>query len=63
MAKQLSEKEMSVMLDKVEKYEKMKATAEKARKRRQAKINVLLRKAKAAEITVSEEEIQAELDK
>ena len=43
--------------------EEQKAAARAAAKRRQAKINVIVRKALAAGITVSEKEIEAELAK
>ena len=48
---------------KLEAYEKMVESRKKHTARRQAKINVILRKAKEAGIVVTEAEIDAELRK
>ena len=59
----LSKERIDELLENEVKLNKMKATAERARLKRSARIKLLLTKAKEAGLSVSESEITAELKK
>ena len=61
MESKLSEERIAELLESEERLKRMRDTAQRASRRRLARINVLVRKAKEQGLTVSEEEIEAEL--
>lgn len=58
---QVDDKKLKEMEEKLAKYEKMKATSKKAYERRNARITLMLDKAKKANIKVSDGEVDAYL--
>jgi len=58
---QVDDKKYKELVEKEVKYEKMKATSKKAYERRNARITLMLDKAKKANIKVSDSEVDAYL--
>ena len=59
----IDDKRLAELEEKERKYEKMKDTAERARKRRDARIKLTLKKAEEAGLSVSDKEVDDFLKK